>query len=173
MITVYYNNIEHKVLYSSEIEFNKLHRDDDLPAYIGAKGSQFWYENGLLHRDNDKPSIIWDDGSQSWYKKGKSHRDCDFPAHIWTNGSQEWFKNGERHRDGDLPAFIGFIGYNKIQQWYKNGQRYPLFSLKYILLQYFIRISYISRYNKMIWSPKNIAGIYTKNDLYLLCQNKK
>ncbi len=171
MITVYYNNVEHKVNNDHEIEFNRLHTDcisssdgKDLPAIISANGSQFWYKNGLQHRDGDSPAVILNDGSQLWYKNGKKHRDNDLPAEIWDGGTQEWYKNGLCHRDGDLPASIWD---DETQFWYKNGLLYPLFSLKNILfLQYFIRIRYISRYNKIIWSPNNLAGIYTKNDLY-------
>src|SRR3990167_7540876 len=30
--------------------------------------SQEWRKNGVLHRDNDLPAYIWADGTQEWYK---------------------------------------------------------------------------------------------------------
>ncbi len=214
MITVYYNNVEHKVYEFFDIDFNRLRRDDDLPAVIFSDGSQHWYKNGKKHRDSvgpdgkDLPAIIGASGSQEWYKNGLLHRDGDLPAIIGTDGSQYWYKNGLLHRDGDLHACIGtggsqywyknglchrdsLIGADGIsydlpaeicasgtQWWYKNGVRqkdgynvnknFNLYT--FLFLQLFFRVIYIFRYNKQIWSPKNIAGIHTKIDLYKMLQ---
>ena len=73
---------------------NELHRDNDLPAYIGADGRQEWWVGGRLHRDNDLPAYIGADGLQAWRVNGVRHRDNDLPAVIWADGSQEWWVNG-------------------------------------------------------------------------------
>lgn len=38
---------------------DKLHRDEDLPAFISADGFLSWYKNGKLHRGNDLPAVIF------------------------------------------------------------------------------------------------------------------
>jgi len=48
----------------------RLHRDNDLPAYITKRGSKFWWVNGKLHRENDLPAIIYQDGHNAWYVNG-------------------------------------------------------------------------------------------------------
>jgi hypothetical protein len=99
----------------------KLHRDGDLPAFIGADGTQKWYQNGKLHRDGDLPAVIWASGNKEWYQNGKRHRDGDLPAFVWASGPQVWFQRGEIHRDGDLPAVVWADG---TQEWYQNGKRH-------------------------------------------------
>jgi hypothetical protein len=41
-----------------------------------------------LHRENDLPAIIWDNGTKEWWFKGKCHRDGDLPAIIYTSHSK-------------------------------------------------------------------------------------
>lgn len=53
---------------------DRLHRADesghqDGPAWIGVKGTQRWYINGLCHR-LDGPAVIWKDGTQLWFLDG-------------------------------------------------------------------------------------------------------
>ena len=96
--------------------FGKLHRFDDQPAIIFAKGDQIWYQNDLIHRDNNQPAIIYANGEQQWYQNGKRHRDGSEgqqPAVIWSDGSQFWYQNGETHRDNDQPAIIYAAGYQR------------------------------------------------------------
>jgi hypothetical protein len=47
---------------------NKLHRDNDLPAFVTYSESA-WYQNGKLHRDGDKPALL-SYGRQYWYQHG-------------------------------------------------------------------------------------------------------
>jgi len=89
MIQVYYNNILHQINYD-EIEYSRLHRENDEPAIIRETGSKFWYKNGQPHRDGDEPAIIYADGSKVWYKNGQSHREGDEPAYIFSNGHKYW-----------------------------------------------------------------------------------
>jgi hypothetical protein len=240
MIKVYYNNVEHIIDYHSNIESNKLHRDNDLPAYIEKDNGYFvekWYKNGELHRENDLPAIIDNEGMKYWFKNGKSHRTGDLPAMIDADGSKYWLrngilhrdtdnpaeitmyrdnsadygwrKNGNRHRDNDAPAFIATL-YNKaiscrwyknnkihrdrdnpaemdllatpalpsvvdnniIVNWWKNDKHYKKFELiKLKYLQVFIILIFICKTNKIIWSPKNLAGKFTKKQIYSLFIN--
>ena len=68
---------------------NKIHRDGDKPAYIGAYGQLEWWQNGQRHRDGDKPTWIGRDGELAWYQNGQMHRICG-PAVIYANGKLEW-----------------------------------------------------------------------------------
>ena len=45
-----------------------------------ANGTQRWYKEDKLHRDGDLPAFIGADGTQRWYKEDKLHRDGDLPA---------------------------------------------------------------------------------------------
>jgi hypothetical protein len=91
-----------KLHYDVVIEFSrttyylcgKIHREDDLPAYIGADGTQSWYINGKCHREKDLPAYIWADGTQLWYINDRIHREDDLPAVIRANGTQLWYING-------------------------------------------------------------------------------
>ena len=54
----------------------KLHRDNDLPAYIyisrdGRYGNKIWVKNDLIHRDNNLPAVENKNGNKEWYKNGK------------------------------------------------------------------------------------------------------
>lgn len=99
----------------------KLHRDNDLPAIIRARGGQVWYNHGNIHCKDDLPAIIDADGDQYWYKNGKLHREDDKPSVIHSNGDQQWYKHGNLHRDDDQPAIVCADGE---KHWYKNGERY-------------------------------------------------
>jgi len=43
----------------------QLHRLDG-PAFEGADGTKWWYQNGLLHR-LDGPASEWANGSREWW----------------------------------------------------------------------------------------------------------
>ena len=73
---------------------NKLHRDDDKPAFIGKKGDVYWYQNGELHRDGDKPAYINPNDSLIWYQNGQMHRSSG-PARICPDGTLEWWINNK------------------------------------------------------------------------------
>ena len=114
----------------------KLHRDNDLPAWIDYDRFQSfkqWYQHGELHRDNDLPAWIqYHDGKisdESWYQHGEIHRDNDLPAWIEHNYDDEsgirkkWWKNGKLHRDNDQPAWIEYNeNYIFKQSWWQNGK---------------------------------------------------
>ena len=51
-----------------------LHSYDDLPAK-SYWGNREWYFHGKLHRDNDLPAFISARGDKEWYQHGKRHRD--------------------------------------------------------------------------------------------------
>jgi hypothetical protein len=68
----------------------RLHRDNDLPAYVsyhedGTLHIQKWFKHGDLHRVGGPAEIVYNiDGSLSWkgwYHDGQEHRE-DGPAHI-------------------------------------------------------------------------------------------
>ena len=88
---------------------------------IDVNGTQYWYLNGKLHRENDLPAYIGLDGSRQWYLNGKRHRENDLPAYIGLNGTQWWCLNGKLHRENDLPAYINSGG---THAWYLNGNQY-------------------------------------------------
>jgi hypothetical protein len=117
MHTVYYNNVKYQ-LYGYEINWHKLHRDGDLPAYTSILGTKRWYKNGKCHRSGDKPAV------------------------IYGNGNVGWYKNDEYYHDFNLKNLI--------------------------FLQSFIKILFHNKFNKLIWSPNNIAGTFTKKQLYKL-----
>jgi hypothetical protein len=121
-----------------------LHRDNDLPAYISNTLKE-WWQNGELHRDNDKPAII-----RNSLRKSK-----------------EWYKNGLRHRDGNLPAKITYyITYEDEYECWKNGKCYYDFMfVKLLYLQFLIKFLYFTRRNKFLWSPKNLGGTFTKQQI--------
>ena len=75
-----------------------LHRDNDLPALIGADGSMEWYQHGKLHRENG-PAFIGPEGDQAWFYNGEPHRN-DGPAKIWADGTEEWWSYGKQLESG-------------------------------------------------------------------------
>jgi hypothetical protein len=142
----------------------KLHRDNDLPAYIDDdRHTQKWYKEGKLHRDNDLPAVIIDSNyyydhylTQKWYKEGKLHRDNDLPAviieeHIENNSTikKEWWINGKNQND-----------YNQIgvYQIIDNLQK----TLPEDILHKIIKENKLSR--TYIYSPKIREYIDTRND---------
>jgi len=103
----------------------KLHRDDDLPAYIGKKyGTYIWYKDDKIHRDNDKPAWthVLTNGflRQDWYIHGKLHRTDDKPASILPY-EQRWYKLGKLHRTKGKPAITHIL---TGPEWYVNGIKY-------------------------------------------------
>jgi hypothetical protein len=100
--------------------FNKIHRDNDLPAVKNKNGKKMWYQGGKLHRLNG-PASVQSRGDTRWYQNGKLHR-IDGPA-LYNNNDitiaySYWYKNGKLHRDGDLPAVEFADGTKK---YYKNN----------------------------------------------------
>ena len=53
----------------------KLHRDNDLPAFISARGDKEWYQHGKRHPDNG-PAVVRKDGVCSWYRHGLHLETC-------------------------------------------------------------------------------------------------
>ena len=98
---------------------------------------------------------------------GQLHRDDDKPAFIGSIG-QIWFKNGVRHRDGNNPTIIYTDG---SRLWVKNDKVYYEFQLnKLLFIQFFIKFLFHLKYNRIVWSPNNLAGKFTKKQLFLLCK---
>src|ERR1700757_5188039 len=126
MNTVYYNNIKHIVNKYSEIKFEELHRDGDLPALVDWSDDKFWYKNGIAHRDNDLPAYIGFQGCE-WVYNGKYHREGNYPAIIWNDGIRDWYKN---------------------DKWYSRFKFEDL-----IFLQIYIKMIFHFRFNKNLWSP--------------------
>ena len=58
-------------------EKGELHRDDDLPAFIGCNGTKKWYKNNKLHRLKG-PAVIWSDGTKGWFIEGKEYTEEEF-----------------------------------------------------------------------------------------------
>ena len=137
MIQVYYNNVLHQINYN-EIDYSRLHRENDEPAII-QDCSKFWYKNGKRHREEDLPAVIHADGSKYWYKNGQSHRDGDLPAKIYEDGSKFW---------------------------YKNGLEYDNFNLTNLFhLQLFLIFLFNIKKNKQAFHPDNLTGKLIKKDL--------
>ena len=125
------------------LKYDKLHRDDDEPAYIryrmdGSVEWEAWFKDGKRHRDDDKPASITyrKDGSvwaESWYKDGNYHRGNDKPAYVFYYEGEEklvelehWYKDGKYHRENDKPAYIRYRkdGSVNLKSWYKDGERH-------------------------------------------------
>jgi len=97
----------------------ELHRENDLPAYISANGSKFWYINGKRHRDNDLPAVEFASGYKAWWVNGTRHRDNDLPAVEFASGTKYWYSKGILHRENGLPCVIG----RGRKEWWVNGKR--------------------------------------------------
>lgn len=110
-VTLLYEKETHKLVKETYFnEYDKIHRDNDLPAVIR-------YKNGYLFL------VIY-------YRNGEIHRDDDLPAHIeysQLNGEtipkiQTWFKKDLIHRDNDEPACIMYLdNKNILKIWYVNN----------------------------------------------------
>ena len=101
--------------------------------------------NGKVHRENDLPAYIKSDTLYEWWKDGKRHREGDLPAYIKITNDitiQEWWKDDKQHRDNDLPAVVESIsnGIN-ICQWWKNGLRYKEVQEQYGKIKYCVSIN--------------------------------
>ena len=73
----------------------KVHRDDDLPAYVASNGDEVWYKDGEVHREHDLPAVKYRDGELQWLKRGKRHR-LGGPAVVMTDGEKYWFVDGRK-----------------------------------------------------------------------------
>jgi hypothetical protein len=143
MALAYYNNVKYKIWDYDVINWEELHRDNDEPALIYS-----CYED-----------------LKEWFIHGKYHRENDKPARMWGNGACEWYKNGLCHRDGNKPAYIGKDGIG----WFKNNNYYNNFKLQnLVFLQMFFKLLFHFKYNKIIWSPNDLGGKFTKYQLFLL-----
>jgi hypothetical protein len=65
-----------KYEYQKWYKGGKLHRDDDMPAYIHTTTSynhyhdtKKWYQNDMLHREHDRPAIV-DGGIEKYHMNG-------------------------------------------------------------------------------------------------------
>ena len=166
MITVFYNNKEHLLPeFTTRIKYELLSRENDLPSLVD-QNIKRWYKNGKQHRDNDLPAYVNEEnGTVSWRQDGLRHRENDKPARMWGNGACEWYKNGLCHRDGNKPAYIGKDGIG----WFKNNNYYNNFKLQnLVFLQMFFKLLFHFKYNKIIWSPNDLGGKFTKYQLFLL-----
>ncbi len=47
-----------------------LHRDNNLPAVIGANEDREWWSHGKRHRGNGQPAVVYADGRQEYYNMG-------------------------------------------------------------------------------------------------------
>ena len=73
-------------------ENRNLHSYDDLPAKTYWENKE-WYCHGNLHRDNDLPAYISARGDKEWYRHGKRHRDIG-PAVVRKDGVCTWYRYG-------------------------------------------------------------------------------
>ena len=112
----------------SEIWFinGRIHRKDGPAVTKKEKDyeTNLWHYNGKMHRDGDLPA--WIGGSTKhntsfvkWFKNGNLHREGG-PAELASGGYFAWYKDGKLHRDGGLPARFGPT-YNEIL-WYEEGR---------------------------------------------------
>ena len=69
-----------------------FHSFYDLPAKV-CLGNREWYFHGKLHRDNDQPAYISARGDREWYKYGERHRDYG-PAVVRKDGICSWYRHG-------------------------------------------------------------------------------
>jgi hypothetical protein len=96
----------------------ECHRDDDLPALIGADGYIQYHQHNELHRLGG-PSIIHADGSEEWWVHDQQHR-ADGPAYTDADtGEQRWFLYGELHRS-DGPPVVS----DEKEEWWVHGRRH-------------------------------------------------
>jgi hypothetical protein len=158
MYTVYYNNVKHEIASYGEIKIAELHRDNDLPALFWSDIKdqvESWFQHGKRHREGDLPSIT----SIASATEGS----------IWSDGLKYWYKNGKQHRDGNLPAVIWDDTHHS---WYKNDKCYYRFDLrKMIYIQTCLKLFFHFKRNKFLWSPNNLGGKFTKNQILLLFKN--
>ena len=107
------------------IDFTKLHRDGDLPAYIkryddGNLEYERYYKHGKLHRDGDKPAEL------------------EYYNYVFNSGNESimnevYYKNGLRHRIEE-PAIISWSlmsGKRHLSEHYLFGKTYGLYSSEY------------------------------------------
>jgi len=89
-------------------EHDKLHREDDLPAYIDPY-TKIWSIHGDRHRDNG-PAYVQYEGMTviytEWFFRGKRHR-LDGPAIIRHQGNEytEYYVDNVYFANGDDDAY--------------------------------------------------------------------
>lgn len=90
----------------------KLHREDDKPAFVMPMYS-YCRESKIMEYCGD-----W----LEWRIDGELHRENDKPAKIdMMSGDYEWREHGVLHRDNGLPAVLH--GINGISEWWVNGEK--------------------------------------------------
>lgn len=100
--------------------YEKLHREDDLPAATDAQGGKVWMIHGKIHRGGDKPAIEAANGDRAWYKDNELHRETG-PAIIYADKTREpeFWLNGQKMTDEQRAAIdLAF----KAAQLTKNGE---------------------------------------------------
>lgn len=77
-----------------------IHRDEDLPAFIGPNQEELWWcQHGQRHRDGDKPALITTPGAKNWHQEVFVHSLAKNKSDIsWGDGTQQWFCHNRRHR---------------------------------------------------------------------------
>jgi hypothetical protein len=93
-----------------------LHRPDDLPAYISADGTKYWYIHGTPGREKK------DEGGKGKGKEKEKDQDEDGPENchlLYRDGTMVWLDSDSRkHREDDRPAVVSPDGY---RGWYIHG----------------------------------------------------
>lgn len=135
-------------------ETGQLHRDNDLPAYIGRDGTQMWFHLDRCHRENDLPSVVKLCGTKEWYRNGLRHREGG-PALIHPNGREYWYWLGELHRP-DGPAITGA---DLPDRFYFRGV--PASSLEAVQEQSAILLQRISRMADEVLQDLDMDLIFT------------
>ena len=97
---------------------DKIHRDEDKPAYIFPDGHLEWYQNDKLHRDGDKPAWIGASGGLSWWQNGQVHR-FSGPAAIYPDGTPKWCWRGEKIPVNSQEEFIEWMKKHKGMQRFR------------------------------------------------------
>jgi hypothetical protein len=78
---------------------NELHSpDNNTPAEEHSIGSKTWYKNGKVHRDDDLPAFIGCTGIQQYYQYGVLHRE-NGPAEIHPCGVNLFYLNGKYYQN--------------------------------------------------------------------------
>ena len=97
----------------------KQHRDNDLPAYVGANGTKEWWTYAKRDRKNGEPAVITSLGDREWWVDDQRHRDFG-PAVEKFDGTKEWWQHGKLHRE-DGPAIEHPDGK---KEYFRNGERW-------------------------------------------------
>lgn len=103
----------------------KVTQYDDVPVNFTGKavwekeGVTAWYRNGKLHREDDLPAFV-SELEVSWFIDGKRHREGNRHAQIQANGFKGFYVNNKLHREDGQAYEAG-----KFSKYYLNGIYYP------------------------------------------------